>query len=345
MKAAVFDAFRSPLAIREVADLEPRDDAVVLDVRACGVCRSDWHAWMGHDEGVSLPHVPGHELAGTVARVGGAVRRWSVGQRVTAPFCCGCGVCHDCRCGAPQVCSAQTQPGFTHWGAFAEQVEVRHADFNLVALPEAVDFVTAASLGCRFTTSFRAVVQQGRVSSGQWVVVHGCGGVGLSAVMIARSLGAMVIAVDIRTEPLRWAKRLGAVETIDASTDDVVSRVVEITGRGAEVSIDALGSRQTCYDSVRSLAPRGRHVQVGLLLGQHVDPPLPLGEVVAKELEVIGSHGMSTTGFAPVLRSVTAGLLDPRQLIGDVVSLEQGAAQLARMDCFAHLGVSVIELP
>jgi len=344
MKAALFEHFRTPLHIRDVTDLCPHPDAVVITVRACGICRSDWHAWMGHDSDVQLPHVPGHELAGTIAAIGSGVEHWQPGQRVTAPFCCGCGTCGECQSGNTHICDRYSQPGFTFWGAFAEQVEIRHADINLVSLPDEVDFVTAASLGCRFATSYRAVVRQGRTTGGDWIAVHGCGGVGLSAVMIAHAIGAQVIAIDVKPTRLDVAKRLGAVEIIDASQIDVVKRIREITGRGANVSIDALGSQATCYHSIDCLAKRGRHVQVGLMLGDHANPAIPMGAVIAKELEIYGSHGMQSFEYQPMLQMIRQGTLSPNKLISNVVSLEQGAELLVQMDRFPNDGITVIEI-
>ena len=185
MRAIYYDSFQSPPVVTTLPDPTPSPTGVVIQVAATGLCRSDWHGWMGHDPDIQLPHVPGHELAGTVVAVGTEVRRWRGGERVTLPFVCGCGSCEECASGNQQVCINQFQPGFTAWGSFAEYVAVEYADVNLVALPEAITFETAAALGCRFVTAFRAVVDQGRVQSGQWVAVHGCGGVGLSAVMIA----------------------------------------------------------------------------------------------------------------------------------------------------------------
>ncbi|NUL34408.1 alcohol dehydrogenase catalytic domain-containing protein, partial [Streptomyces lunaelactis] len=184
MRAVVFEEFGKPLEVREVPDPVAAHDGAVVRVEATGLCRSDWHGWMGHDSGITLPHVPGHELSGVIESVGGDVANWRPGDRVTVPFICACGRCAACARGAQQVCERQEQPGFTHWGSFAEYVPVHHADANLVALPETMSFATAASLGCRFATAFRAVVGQGRVRPGEWVAVHGCGGVGLSAVMI-----------------------------------------------------------------------------------------------------------------------------------------------------------------
>ncbi|MGE5294418.1 MAG: alcohol dehydrogenase catalytic domain-containing protein, partial [Solirubrobacterales bacterium] len=269
MKAVVFEKFGGPLRIAQVADPAPAEDGVVIRVAASGICRSDWHGWLGHDPDITtLPHVPGHELAGVVEEVGRDVARWKRGDRVTLPFVCGCGTCPQCRSGNHQICDHQFQPGFTAWGSFAQYVAIQYADANLVRLPDEIDFVTAASLGCRFSTSFRAIVSQGRVMPGQWVAVHGCGGVGLSAIMIARALEARVIAVDIDPDVLDLAKKLGAVAAINARENaDVARAICEITGCGADVSIDALGSAATCGNSILCLRKHGRHVQVGLLAG------------------------------------------------------------------------------
>ena len=246
MKAVIFERFGGPLSVAQVADPVPDADGAVIEVKASGICRSDWHGWLGHDPDITrLPHVPGHELAGVVAEVGSTVRRWKPGDRVTLPFVCACGTCPECLSGNQQVCDHQFQPGFTAWGSFARYVAVKYADGNLVRLPPEIDFVTAASLGCRFATSFRAIVAQGRVTPGQWVAVHGCGGVGLSAIMIARALGAQVIAVDIDEKVLILAKQLGATVAIDArESRDVPGLIRELTGRGADVSLDALGQRR-----------------------------------------------------------------------------------------------------
>ena len=215
MRAIVMDQFREPLAVREVPDPMPPERGVVVRVLATGLCRSDWHGWMGHDDDIDeLPHVPGHELAGEIAAVGSGVHQWSVGDRVTMPFVEGCGDCEWCRSGNAQVCPRQEQPGFTHWGSYAELVALHAADTNLVAIPPGVPFEAAASLGCRFATAYRAMTGRARVQPGEWVTVVGAGGVGLSAVMIAKALGAHVVAVDRSRAALDVASRIGADHTV-----------------------------------------------------------------------------------------------------------------------------------
>jgi alcohol dehydrogenase len=307
VKAVVYSSFGGTPVLTEVAAPACPDGGVVLRVGATGVCRSDWHAWQGHDP-VALPHIPGHELAGLVAQTGPAVTRWRVGDRVTVPFVCGCGVCEYCLRGDAQVCPDQTQPGFTGPGSFAELVAIQAADANLVSLPDSVDFVTAASLGCRFATAFRALTVHGRIGTGDWLAVHGCGGVGLSAVMIGAALGARVVAVD--------------------------------------VSVDALGSPATAISSVRCLRRRGRHLQVGLLLGAASAPPLPMDLVVARELEIYGSHGMAARAYPPLLALVADRTLRPDLLVGEVIGLADAGAALAAMgQPSSSAGITVVELP
>jgi D-arabinose 1-dehydrogenase-like Zn-dependent alcohol dehydrogenase len=340
VRALVHETFGGPLEIRDVPAPSPSPAGVVVRVGATGICRSDWHGWQGHDPDVRLPHVPGHELAGTVEAIGADVRRWRVGDRVTVPFVCACGRCPRCAAGDSQVCDRQTQPGFTSWGSFAELVALEEADVNLVALLDALPFSVAAALGCRFTTAWRAVVQQGRVRPGEWVAVHGCGGVGLSAVQVAVAAGAQVVAVDVAPGALELAASFGAAVVVDASAGDVVDRVRAATSGGAALSLDALGSPGTCVDSVLCLRPRGRHVQVGLLPPSQGRPLVPMERVVALELELLGSHGIAAHAFPELLALVAAGRLRPDLLVTRQIALDESARALAEIG--AVPGITVI---
>src|SRR5829696_6083704 len=293
MRAAIYEHFQRPLEIRHVRDPIAYENAAVIAVNACGICRSDWHGWMGSDPDIKLPHVPGHELAGVVEKVGAKVTNFKAGDRVTVPFVCGCGACQMCISGNQQICDRQFQPGFTAWGAFAEYVAIDYADTNLVVIPDEVDFVTASSLGCRFITSFRAVREQAKVTAGEWVAVWGCGGVGLSAIMIARGLGARVIAIDITDGKLEFAKEIGAEVVVNSkSAVRAVAAVKDLTGGGAHVSIDALGDPQIVADAISSLRKRGKHIQIGIMEAGSHSTPIPMNLVIGRELEIIGSHGM-----------------------------------------------------
>ncbi|WP_426593274.1 zinc-dependent alcohol dehydrogenase family protein [Cellulomonas sp. McL0617] len=331
MRAVVIEKFGVPPTVRDdVPAPACPDDGVVLRVSATGVCRSDWHAWQGHDADVMLPRVPGHELAGVVVTVGPGVRRWAVGDAVTVPFVCACGSCAACLAGEQQVCERQRQPGFTDDGSYAELVALHHADANLVRLPEGMSPVIAAGLGCRFATAYRALTVHGRVGEGDWVAVHGCGGVGLSAVMIAVAGGAQVVATDVDPAAREAALALGATVVVDASTDPVAA-IRSVTAGGAHVSIDALGSTATATASILSLRRRGRHVQVGLLLGPDAAAALPMGRVIAWELELYGSHGMAAHEYPAMLARIAAGALDPSRLVGRTIGLDEAPAALAAL--------------
>ncbi|MFJ3493308.1 zinc-dependent alcohol dehydrogenase family protein [Streptomyces sp. NPDC086091] len=344
MRAVVFERYGEPAEVREVPAPRPAEHGVVVRVEATGLCRSDWHAWQGHDPDITLPHVPGHELAGTVEETGTRVTRWRPGDRVTVPFVCACGTCPSCAAGEHQICAHQTQPGFTHWGSYAQYVALDHADVNLVALPEDLSYATAAALGCRFATAFRAVVQRGRVTAGEWVAVHGCGGVGLSAVMIAAASGARVVAVDLSPRALELARAFGAVACVDGrDTPDTAAAVREVTGGGAHLSLDALGSPATCAASVNGLRRRGRHLQVGLLPSPDGTTPVPLARAIALELEILGSHGMAAHTYPPMLDLVSAGVLRPDLLVTATLGLDAAPQALAALGSAPGSGVTVIE--
>jgi alcohol dehydrogenase len=346
MRAVIFSEFGVPPTLADVTEPTCDRDDAIISVKATGVCRSDWHAWMGHDADVALPHVPGHELAGVVDQVGSDVTRWQVGDRVTVPFICACGSCAQCQAGNQQVCDNQQQPGFTRWGSFAHKVAIPRADVNLVALPAGIDFVAAAALGCRFATAYRAVMTQGRVQHDEWVAVHGCGGVGLSAIMIAVAAGARVVGIDPSPAARNLAEHLGAL-TIDGSGDgsgDVVAAVRKVTG-GAHLSLDAYGSVQTSLNSIQSLRKRGRHVQVGLMLADNARSPVPMDRVIADELEILGSHGMAAHEYPAMLEAIARGDIDPGILIGRTITLDEAPEALATMDASTHPGMTVITLP
>ena len=345
MKAVYYEQFQSPVRLETLPDPEVVSNGVIIEVKANGVCRSDWHGWMGHDPDIVLPHVPGHELAGVVVAVGRDVQKWRVDDRVTVPFCCGCGVCDQCQLGHEHICDHHFQPGFTHWGSFAELVSIHHADVNLVRLPEWLGFVEAAVLGCRFITAFRAVAHLGRVQPEAWVAVHGCGGVGLSAVMIAHALGANVVAIDIDEAKLALAKSLGAQAGINAQANpQLIEAIHDITNGGAHVSLDALGSQVTCINSILSLRKRGRHIQVGLMLGKDLNPQLPMATVIGRELEIYGSHGMQAHAYSPLFEMIKHGELPITKLLGQTIVLEQAPEALMAMDQFPGVGATVVDL-
>jgi alcohol dehydrogenase len=328
MRAVVTRAFGVPAELTHVPDPRCPPDGVVVAVEATGLCRSDWHGWMGHDDEIGLPHVPGHELAGTVVETGSQVTRWQVGDRVTTPFVLACGRCRACARGDGQVCEDQLQPGFTLWGSFADLVALPRADVNLVRVPDGVGADVAASLGCRFATAYRAVVHVARVEAGETVAVHGCGGVGLSAVMVAVARGARVLAIDPDHTSLALAERLGATAV---PSGNATGTIADLTADGADVSLDAFGSRATLAASVACLRPRGRHVQIGLLGGDDTSPPVDMGRVLGQELQILGSHGMPASDYPEMLARVADGTIDPGRLLRDRIGLAEAGPRLAAL--------------
>ena len=343
MKAVTYHEFGGPISTETLADPSPLPDGAVVQVEATGLCRSDWHGWRGHDPDIrQFPHVPGHEFAGVVVAVGADVSRSFVGQRVTVPFVAGCGACDECHRGNQHICDSQYQPGFNGWGSFADYVAVRYANENLVPLPENISSAAAAALGCRLATSYRAVAVQGAVRPGEWVAVHGCGGAGLSAVMVASALGARVIAVDIRDEPLSLAKRLGAEVVLNARvTGDIPGAIHDITGRGADLSLDTLGSVTTLTNSILSLRKQGRHVQVGHVTDQESLPAALVRRVIGWELEIKGSHGLQAHAYQELFELIQSGKLDPTMLVDRMTNLGDAPAALASMDNYRGCGVTI----
>lgn len=329
--------------VEEVPDPTPPPGGVVLRVEATGICRSDWHSWMGHEDLPGLPHVPGHEMVGVVAEIGPEVERWRRGDRVTVPFSVGCGQCGACAEGHLNTCDRPFTPGFSAWGSFAEMVAIDHADLNLVAVPEELASVPAAALGCRFITAYAAIIDRGGLQPGQSLAVFGCGGVGLSAVMIGAALGARVVAVDVDPRSLELARSLGAAETVDASSAEPVASVRDATGGGAHVAIEAIGRAETAVQSVLSLRKHGRHVQVGLMFAEHAAPPIPMMPVIMGELEILGVRGMPATHYPAVLELIASGKVDPARLVTGTVSLDQASAVVEGMGWSESVGMTVID--
>ncbi len=342
MRAVFYEEFRGPISHTNVPDPVPNRNGVVVKVEASGLCLSDWHGWMGHDPDIVLPHVPGHELAGTILAIGKGVKFWKPGDRVTVPFVGGCGSCVYCQEGDPQVCNQQFQPGFTAWGSFAEYVAIDYADQNLVRLPENMGFAEAASLGCRSITAFRGVVDQGSLKEGQRIAIFGCGGVGLSAIQIAKALGAEVYAVDIHKGKLEKAREFGADHLIDNSMGTAVEKIVELSGGGVHVSMDALGHTETCLQGINSLRKRGKHIQVGLMAENHARPPIPMDKVIAHELEIFGSHGMQASKYPEMFHLIQEKGIDLNKMIGNTISLSEVPELLPAMKETSQAGITVI---
>lgn len=349
MKAAVLEAFRTSMKVHtNWPDPKCGPDDAIIKVAANGICRSDCHVCDGDWEWIGLqpelPAVIGHEYCGIVEEVGANVKNFKAGDRVICPFIFGCGNCSFCHSGHQNTCINASLAGFGPSGGYGEYAQVVRADLNLVTLPESIGFVEAASMGCRFMTSFHGIVDQARVGAGDWVAIHGCGGIGLAATQIATALGANVIAVDINDKNLEIAKKMGAVHTVNASSGDAPEQVIALTGGGAHISVDALGIAVTCMNSLMSLRSRGRHLQIGLTTqAEKGFVSLPVDIMVARELEFIGTIGMQPQRFPAMLNMVESGKLTPGQMVTSVIPVEEAAAVIESMHGFGNVGTTVVE--
>ena len=349
MKAAVLEAFKTPMKMHENwPDPECGPEDAIVKVEANGICRSDWHVCEGDWEWIGLqpelPHVIGHEYCGIIEEVGSQVKNFKKGDRVICPFNFGCGTCEFCKSGHQNTCVNFEGAGFVRPGGYGQYAGVSRADLNLVALPESIPFVEAASMGCRFMTSFHGIVDQAQVSAGDWVAIHGCGGIGLAATQIATALGANVIAVDINDEALAVAKQMGALYTVNAAKDDAPAAVVELSGGGVNVSVDALGIATTCLNSIMSLRSRGRHLQIGLTTQQEKGfVSLPVDIMVARELQFVGTIGMQPQRYPSMLNMVESGKLTPGKMVTNVIPIEDAAAVITSMGDYGTVGTTVVK--
>ena len=349
----MFQGAGEPLAVQDVEKPTPDDDGIVVETEACGICRSDWHAWRGDWDWIGVMPTPGlvfgHEPVGTVVEVGDDVERIREGDRVTNPFNLGDGTCPHCRTGRGNICERMVPMGFVPFqpGAFAEEYPVRNADYNVVKLPDDVDPVDVAGLGCRFATAFHGLVHRVAVTPGDWVAVHGCGGVGLSAVHVADALGANVVAVDVVDEKLDRAEELGANRTVNVEEVQDVPQAVKghtESSRGVDVSVDALGVAETVQNSINSLGKGGQHLQIGMTTGEEGGSvEVPVDQMVMDEREFYGSFGMPPTEYDEILRMIEGGKLEPGKIVSETVSLSEVPGVVERLDDFDTVGIPVCD--
>jgi D-arabinose 1-dehydrogenase-like Zn-dependent alcohol dehydrogenase len=341
MKALVLKGVQQ-VEIRDVPDAQPGALGAVIRVMANGVCRSDWHAWIG-DIPRNYPMVIGHEMAGIVEEVAPGVTRFKKGDRVVVPFNGSDGTCACCQRGWSHLCDNRVVPGRDYSGGFAEYVGVPLADRNLVALPDEISFTDGAALGCRFMTSFHGLVDRAEIRAGEWVVVYGCGGIGLSAINIASALGCRVIGVDVNQENLNLAKTMGAAHVINSRDTAPVDRVKQITGGGAAVSVDALGITATCVDGILSLTKGGRHLQLGITTKAEAGYiKVPMDLLVYNELQIVGSLGMAAHRFDAMLPMVVDGKLTPGKMVSREISLSEVEGVFESMSRSANTGTFVV---
>lgn len=339
MRAAVIETFHEDLVIRDVPDPVCPDNGVVLEVLACGVCRSDHHGWVGAHPKVSPGDILGHEYCGTVVEAGPRAKH-AVGDRLIAPFILACGDCHHCATGTSNACEKSLTPGFGAAGAYAQFVAVPF-DHNLVTLPDAMSPALAAGLGCRVTTAWHALTDRAQVRAGEWVAVHGTGGIGLAALILAKALGAQVVVVDVVDEKLEHASLLGADAAVNAATGDAAQAIRSLTGGGAHVSIEALGIEQTTNASLECLRTLGRHVHVGMPAGDG-RMEINMRALYAKQLAAFGTRGMPSWKYPGLLDMIARGAVDLTPMVAREVTLSGASAELRAMDGPTAPGTAVI---
>lgn len=339
MKALVLEGPQK-VTLKEVEDPRPNEDGVLIKVMANGVCRSDHHFW---ETGQTFVKILGHEFCGIVEEVGSRVTRFKKGDRVVVPFTGSEGTCPHCLNGNSHLCDSSIMPGITYPGGYAEYVAVPFGERNVIHLPEEISFADAAALGCRFNTAFHGIVDRAQVGPGEWVVVYGCGGVGLSAINIASTMGANVIGVDINEANLELAKQMGAAHVINSKNSDPVEAVLEITKGGAHVSLDALGIAQTCVNAIRSLRKSGRHLQIGMMSSKDgAGISVPINDMIVKEISFITSFGMPAYRFNSLLPLVINGKLTPGKMVTREVSLSEVNGIFEDMSSFKTTGTFVV---
>ncbi len=347
MKAAVFEATKKPLAVKNVPDPQCAPDGAIITTKANGVCRSDWHAWAGDWTWMGLAAQPGsilgHEFCGIVEEVGKDIKNFKKGDRVVVPFSQGDGTCEYCRNGQSNVCLTPLLPGFSYHGGFGSQVAVPFADLNLVSLPNSIDFVEAASMGCRFMTSWHGIVDRAQVKPGEWVAVYGCGGIGLAAINIASAMGANVIGIDLDSAKLELAKGMGAHHVINAKSTEPTAAVLDITKGGAHVAVDALGISTTCRNAIMSLRKQGRHLQIGLTTSaEKGEISFPVDRMVTMELQVIATLGMQASHYPQMLAMVESKRCSPKSMVTGTIGLDGISKIFEEMNTYQNVGTTVI---
>ena len=339
MRAAIVRNFNEDLSIETVNDPACPEDGVVLDVLACGVCRSDYHGWTGNHPLVKDGSIMGHEYCGVVVEAGPKAK-YKIGDRLIAPFILGCGSCPSCQSGKSNTCATQIVPGFNAPGAYAEYVAVPY-DHNLVYLPDSMSPALAAGLGCRVTTAWHALTDRAAVTAGEWVAVHGTGGIGLSAMLLAKMIGAKVVVVDIVKEKLDSALALGADAAVNAAETDAAEAIRSITNGGADVSIEALGHPLTTNASVECLATLGRHVHVGMPGGDGM-MNINLRAIYMKQLSFYGTRGMPSWKYPSLLTMIERGDVDLSPMVDREINLSQASEELSMMSGATPPGTAVI---
>ena len=311
MKAAVLRAAGQPLVLEDVPTPVPRAGEVLVRVAGCGVCHTDLH-YLDHGTPTfkTPPIILGHEVSGTVAARGAGVGHLADGDAVLLPAVLACGSCAYCRTGRENICENSRMLGNHIDGGYAEYIAVPARD--VFRLPADVPLVEGAVIADAVTTPFHAVVRRGRVTPGDWVLVVGCGGVGLVLVQIAAAQGARVIAVDVKDAKLEAARRFGATHALNAGGARLDKEVRKLTGGGVDVAFEAVGKAATQALALDCLKTGARLVLVGY---SPENLALNAGRVMFRELDVIGSLGCRPVDYPRAIEMVQGGRVNLKELV------------------------------
>lgn len=320
MRAAIFQGSGRPLVVGEVPRPVPGPDDALVKVAACGFCHTDLH-YLDHAVPTAKgpPLILGHEISGVVEELGIGSSVRSIGDRVLVPSVLPCRNCEYCRSGRGNICPYLQMPGNHIDGGFAEYVRIPARD--LVPLPSDLNLASSAVIADALTTPYHAVVRRARVQSGDWVVVVGCGGVGINAVQFAAAVGASVIAVDLRAEKREAALRLGACEALDPREYlDLGREVRKRSGGGADVALEVVGTPETVTLALSTLRRGGRLCVVGY---SDSVVPIPLNRLMFFEYEIVGSLGCRPVDYPRVIEMVRKGMVSLDAVVTATLPLDR----------------------
>ena len=328
MKAVRLVKPGQPLEMQELPLPPVGAKDVLVRVRAAGICRSDMHYRAGVSPVHPLPLTLGHEVAGVIEEIGAAVRNLKAGDRVCLHYLVTCGDCRYCAAGNEQFCTTGSMIGKYQDGGYAEYIVVPSR--NAIPLPEEISFEQGAIMMCSSATSLHAL-NKAELKPGESVAVFGVGGLGMSAVQLARAFGALdVYGVDINDDKLKLAESYGAIP-VNASTTDPVAEIKRLSGgRGVDVALELVGLPQTMKQAVLSLGLFGRAVMVGL-----ADKPFEINsyrDVILKETRIIGCSDHLLQELPLLIELVRRGALDLSSVVTRTVPLDAQAINAALDD-------------
>ena len=329
MYAMVLEQFGHPLGWREVPEPAIGDGEVLLRVMANGLCATDLKIAEGLVPTVSLPHIPGHEVAGEVAAVGAAVPGLQPDDHITVYPTESCGFCDYCRRGRENCCSTAPRTGFELNGGFAEYMRV--AGRNAVKIAPSVPWAAAAIIPDALASVYHALTARARVQAGETVLIVGIGGLGIHAIQIAHLLGARVIAADVDGDKLNGAAEFGPAALINSRQQDLPQQVRELTdGGGADVVVETVGGNAVAAALPESIACLRRGGSLAVL-GYNYGIPLAVdtADLIYGQWSILGSRASTLQDVVEVARLVEQGRIKP--VVSEQYPLHQAEQALARL--------------